>query len=65
MVTKVISGSAYQLNTPPGISNIFHVSLLHPVVQDPLPSQIQSDYQPPLLINNEEDDEDNKDDDKE
>ena len=67
-VIKVISGSAYRLNTPPGISNVFHVSLLRPVAQDPLPSQIQSDYQPPLLINDDEDDEDdedNEDDDEE
>ena len=49
MVTKVISGSTYQLDTPPGVHNVFHVSLLRPVAQDPLPSQVQDDYQPPPL----------------
>ena len=42
-----------------------YLGFLRPVAQDPLPSQIQSDYQPPLLINDEEDDEDDEDDDEE
>jgi hypothetical protein len=54
-VTEVISGSAYRLDTPPGIGNVFHVSLLRPVATDPLPSQAQDDTQtPPVLIEGEE-----------
>jgi hypothetical protein len=46
---------AYRLNTPPGIHNVFHTSLLHPVATDPLPSQIQDDIQPaPIIIDSEE-----------
>jgi hypothetical protein len=49
-VTKVVSGHAYKLDTPPGICSTFHTSLLRPLAQDPLPSQIQDDVQPPPII---------------
>ena len=45
-VTGIINGNAYRLDTPPGIHNVFPVSLLRPVSNDPLPSQKQDDIQP-------------------
>jgi hypothetical protein len=54
-VLKRISPGAYRLNTPSEIHNVFPVSLLKPVAQDPLPSQIQDDVQPPaILVDGEE-----------
>jgi hypothetical protein len=54
-VTEVISGSAYRLNVPTEIHDVFHVSLLRPVASDPLPSQKQTDPQPPaVLVDNEQ-----------
>jgi hypothetical protein len=49
-VTEVISSHSYRLNTPPGIHSVFHVSLLRRASDDPLPSQIQDDTQPPAII---------------
>ena len=49
-VTKVISSHAYELDTPPGIHNRFHVTLLRPAAMNPLPSQQQDDAQPPAII---------------
>jgi hypothetical protein len=52
---EVIGSYDYQLNTPPGIHDVFHSQLLRPALDDPLPSQVQDDSQPPpALINNEE-----------
>jgi hypothetical protein len=49
-VTEVISSHSYRLNTPPGIHSVFHVSMLKRAGDDPLPSQVQDDTQPPPII---------------
>jgi hypothetical protein len=49
-VTEVINSHAYRLNTPPGIDNVFHVSLLRPAGIDPFPSQIVIEAQPPPIV---------------
>jgi hypothetical protein len=49
-ILAAIGSHAYRLNTPPGIHNVFHVSLLQLAGNDPLPSQTQDDTQPPAII---------------
>ena len=45
----------YELDTPKGIHNKFHTSLLRPAANNPLPSQQVDDSQPPgLLMENAE-----------
>src|SRR6187402_1970794 len=46
-VTKVVGTHSYELNTPPGVHNVFHAQLLRPAASDPLPSQRTIDTQPP------------------
>jgi hypothetical protein len=53
-VIGVVDSHAYRLNTPPGIHDVFHVSLLRPVAGNPLPSQVQDDVQPPPIIADDE-----------
>lgn len=54
-VTEVIGGSAYRLDTPKGVHNVFHDSLLRTVAADPLPSQQQDDLQPgPIEVDGED-----------
>ena len=53
-VLKVISNHNYRLDTPPGIHNVFHASLLKRAVADPFPNQCQSDSRPPVIIMNRE-----------
>ena len=48
-VIEPIGSHAYRLNTPKGIHNVFHISLLRPVSNDPLPSQFKTDVQPPAI----------------
>ncbi|KGM91412.1 uncharacterized protein PADG_12498 [Paracoccidioides brasiliensis Pb18] len=48
-VLEKIESHAYQLNIPPSIHNVFNVKLLHAAVTDPLPSQRQTDWQPPTI----------------
>ena len=43
----------YELDMPKGIHKKFHVSLLRPAVQDPLPSQEIQDTQPPAILTSE------------
>jgi hypothetical protein len=49
-VIEVINSHAYRLDTPPGIDNVFHVSLLRPASTDPFPSQIVIEAQPPAIV---------------
>ncbi|XP_044724102.1 reverse transcriptase (RNA-dependent DNA polymerase) domain-containing protein [Hirsutella rhossiliensis] len=43
-------GHTRRLDTPPGIHNVFHVSLLRLAADDPLPSQTSDDYRPPAIL---------------
>ena len=49
-VTELIGSHACRLDTPPGIHNVFHVMHLKRAGDDPLPSQVQDDTQPPAII---------------
>ena len=55
-VIEVIGSHAYRLDTPPGIHNVFHTSLLKLASIDPFPSQVQTDSQPlaEVIENDEE-----------
>ncbi|OJD11347.1 hypothetical protein ACJ73_09559 [Blastomyces percursus] len=49
-VIEKIGSHAYRLNTPPGIHPVFHTWLLRPAKNNRLPSQTQTDWQPPAII---------------
>jgi transposase InsO family protein len=49
-VLEAIGSHAYRLDTPPGVHNVFHVSLLRPAASNPFPSQSNGDYQPPPVL---------------
>ena len=50
----MISSHSYKLDTPPGIHNVFHVSLPKRAADDPFPNQRQGDLRPPVVIVDEE-----------
>ena len=52
-VLERIGSHAYRLDTPPGIHNVFHTWLLRPAADDPFPSQVQIDWQPPAIISDD------------
>ena len=45
-VTEIVGTHNYRLDTPPGIHNVFHTKRLRPVLNNPLPGQIQHEPQP-------------------
>ena len=49
-VLKVISNHNYKLDTPPGIHNVFHASLLKCAAADPFLNQRQNDLRPPVIM---------------
>ena len=49
-VLEVISSHSYRLDTPPGIHNVFHASLLKRAAADPFPNQRQDNLRPPAII---------------
>ena len=53
-VLKVISNHSYRLNTPSGIHNVFHASLLKRAAADPFPNQRQDNSRPPAIIMDKE-----------
>ena len=50
MVTELVGSHACRLDTPPGIHNVFHVSLLKRSGDNPLPSQATDEAQPAAVI---------------
>ena len=46
-----VESHAYQLNTPPGVHPVFHTWLLRPAANDPLPSQVVRNPEPPTCVN--------------
>lgn len=53
-VTKCISPDVYELDVPTQIHPRFHVDLLRRDPNDPLPSQIQDETQPPPLLDGDD-----------
>ncbi|OJD09686.1 hypothetical protein ACJ73_10145 [Blastomyces percursus] len=49
-VMEVLGSHNYRLDTPPGIHNVFHTSLLRRAITDPFPSQRTPDCQPPGIL---------------
>ena len=49
-VLKIVSSHSYKLDTPPGIHNVFHASLLKRIATDPFPNQRQDNLRPPVII---------------
>lgn len=52
-ILETIGSHACRLDTPPGIHNVFHVSLLRLAADDPLPSQQSDNHQPPAILADE------------
>jgi transposase InsO family protein len=54
-VIEIIDSHSVKLDTPPGHHPVFHVDRLRLAGTDPLPSQLQDDYQPlPLRVDDED-----------
>jgi hypothetical protein len=54
-VVKVIDSHSVELDTPPGLHPVFYVDRLKLASNDPLPNQVQDDYQPqPLRVERED-----------
>ena len=49
-VIEVVGPQSYRLNVPGSIDNVFNVDRLRPAEPDPLPSQVNDDYQPPAVV---------------
>ena len=49
-VLEVISSHNYRLDTPPGIHDVFHASLLKRAAANPFPNQHQSNSRPPAIV---------------
>ena len=47
---EVISSHSYKLDTPPGIHDVFHISLLKRAADDPFSNQRQGDFRPPVIM---------------
>ena len=46
----MISNHNYKLDTPPGIHDIFHISLLKRAADNPFLNQRRGDFRPPVII---------------
>ena len=53
-VLEVISNHSYKLDTPLGIHDVFHISLLKRAADDPFPNQRRGDFRPPAVMVDEE-----------